>query len=285
MSGDTVSWSERAVFVGFDWAKDHHAVVLVHRQGQIVDDFRFEETAEGWKTLFEKPAPYPSPAVAIETSSGAMVERLLDAGYGVYPVNPQAAKRYRERKAPRGTKTDRIDAWSLADALRVDGHTWRRLLADDPLTVELRLLCREEMALIGQRTALIVQLQAALQEYYPMALQAFDDGTFRSAWAFVEAFPTPQAWVAAGKRKWEKFLHVHKLYHPENHQKRLGLFAEAETSGSSSAITNAKSMLAVALAAQLRVLQNHLDEFRTQIATLFAKHPDHDLFGSFRDTV
>ena len=127
MSGDTVSWSERTVFVGFDWAKDHHDVALVDRQGEVVDDFRFDETAEGWRTLFEKLAPYPSPAVAIETSSGAMVERLLDAGYAVYPVHPKAAKRYRERKAPSGTQTDRIDAWSLADALRVDGQTWRRL--------------------------------------------------------------------------------------------------------------------------------------------------------------
>ena len=39
-------------------------------------------------------------------------------------------------------------------------------------------------------------------------------------------------------------------------------------------------MLAVALANQLRVLQNHLDKFRDQIEKLFAKHPDHDLFGS-----
>ena len=45
-------------------------------------------------------------------------------------------------------------------------------------------------------------------------------------------------------------------------------------------MTNAKSMLAVALTGQLRVLQNHLDKFRAQIEKLFAQHPDHDLFGS-----
>ena len=26
---------------------------------------------------------------------------------------------------PSGSKTDHLDAWSLADALRLDGHTWR----------------------------------------------------------------------------------------------------------------------------------------------------------------
>jgi transposase len=218
--------------------------------------------------------------VAIETSSGATVERLLEAGYAVYPINPKAAKRYRERKAPSGTKSDHLDAWSLADALRLDGHTWRPLKPNDPATAELRLLCRDEIALIEQRTALICQLRAALKEYYPIVLKAFDDWTLRSPWAFIEAFPTPQALTKAGKRKWEKFLHTHNLYRPATYQKRLDLFAQAEAFCGSRATTNAKNMLAVALAGQLRVLQSHLDKFRNKIAELFAKHSDHDVFGS-----
>ncbi|MHC4407248.1 MAG: IS110 family RNA-guided transposase [Planctomycetota bacterium] len=280
MDKDTDSWRQRTTFVGFDWAGDHHDVVVVNQHGKIVEDFRFDDTAEGWQLLIKKLSKYPDVAVAIETSSGATVERLLEAGYAVYPVNPKAAKRYRERKAPSGTKTDHLDAWSLADALRLDGHTWRQVKADDPLTVELRLLCRDEIALIEQRTAFVCQLRAALHEYYPVALQAFDDWTLRSAWAFVEAFPTPAALAKAGKRKWEKFLHTHKLYSPATYQKRLDLFAQAETFCGSQATTNAKSMLAVALAGQLRVLQSHLDKFRKEIEKLFAKHPDHDVFGS-----
>jgi len=280
MDKDTRDWSKRKTFVGFDWAHDHHDVVVVDLHGKIVEDFRFDDTADGWQRLIKTLRRYPDPAVVIETCSGATVERLLEAGYAVYPVNPKAAKRYRERKAPSGTKTDRIDAWSLADALRLDGHTWRLLKPDDPVTVELRLLCRDEIALIEQRTALVCQLRAALHEYYPVALQAFDDWTQRSAWAFVETFPTPQALAKAGRRRWEKFLHTHKLYRRETYQKRLSLFAQAETFCSSQAMTNAKSMLAVAVAGQLRVLQDHLAKFRDQIEKLFAKHPDHDLFGS-----
>jgi hypothetical protein len=33
-------------FAGFDWAKDHHDVVIVDAQGHIVADFRIEHTAE-----------------------------------------------------------------------------------------------------------------------------------------------------------------------------------------------------------------------------------------------
>ena len=73
-------------------------------------------------------------------------------------MNPKAATRYRDRKAPAGAKDDELDAWSFADALRTDGHGWRELAAQDPLTAELRLLCRDEVKLISQRTALVNQL-------------------------------------------------------------------------------------------------------------------------------
>ena len=94
------------------------------------------------------------------------------------------------------------------------------------------------------------------------------------------AFPTPEALAKAGKRKWEKFLHTHRLYRPETYRKRLDLFARAETFCGNRATTNAKSLLAVAVAGQLRVLQNHLDKFRDQIEKRFAQRPDHDLIGS-----
>jgi hypothetical protein len=40
---------------------------------------------------------------------------------------------------------------------------------------QLHLLCRDEIALIEERTALVNQLIAALYEYYPTALAAFGD--------------------------------------------------------------------------------------------------------------
>ena len=119
MSTSPKTWSERTAFAGFDWASDHHDVVVVDRHGAVLDDFRIDDTAEGWQQLRQRLARYPQLAVVIETSTGAAVERLLQAGYAVFPVNPKAAQRYRERQAPSGTKTDRLDAWSLADALRL----------------------------------------------------------------------------------------------------------------------------------------------------------------------
>jgi hypothetical protein len=54
-------------------------------------------------------------------------QQLLESGVAVYPISPTSAKAYRQRKVPSGNKTDHVDAWSLADSLRVDGHGWKAL--------------------------------------------------------------------------------------------------------------------------------------------------------------
>jgi transposase len=273
-------WQEITHYAGFDWAKDHHVVLVVNGQGQIVADFEFKHSLEGWQSFADKTSAWPNLAVAIETSQGAAVDQLLQRQQTIYPINPVAAQSYRQRKAPSGTKTDHLDAWALADALRADGHNWRALQPLDPLTQQLRLLCRDEVSLIEQRTALVNQLQQALLEYYPAALEAFDDWTDDFTWHFIIEFPTPDALVKAGKRRWEKFLHTHKLWRPETAQKRLELFAKADQFKASDPIVRAKSQLAVSLAKLLRTLGQQLELYRKQITDLFEQHPDHDLFGS-----
>lgn len=110
MSDPSQAWRQRTAFAGFDGASDHHDVVVVDTQGAVREDFRIADTAEGWQRLRARLAGYPGLAIAVETNCGPAVERLLQAGYAVFPVNPKAAQRYRERKTPNGTKTDFIDA-------------------------------------------------------------------------------------------------------------------------------------------------------------------------------
>jgi len=275
------TFAQLKYFAGFDWAQESHHVVVVDGAGRIVLSLALADDARGWATLAEKLRDLPDLAVAVETSCGPAVERLLEMGLAIYPLNPKSAQRYRDRKSPAGVKNDELDAFSFADALRTDGHAWRRLRPQDPATAELRLLCRDEIGLIEQRSALVNQLRAALHEYYPAALEAFDDWTSRSAWDLIISFPTPALLVAAGKRRWQSFLHAHKLYRAQTAQKRLEIFARANAFASpSAAVTSAKSLLAVTRARQLLTLEHQLDEYRTRIGKLFNDHPDRDCFGS-----
>lgn len=271
-----------------DWARGHHDLCVVDAAGGVVFELRIDDTPQGWAQVRDRLAALKAAdgsaamvGFAIETSSGPAVERLLEAHLPVFPLNPKSAERYRERKVSSGVKNDRLDAFCFADALRTDGRLWRPLRPQDALTHELRLLCRDEITLIAQRTALVNQLQAALNEYYSTALAAFDDWTAAGSWEFIITFPTPHQLASAGKRKWEKFLHAHKLYRPETSARRIGLFADADRAASPNpAVTAAKSLLAVCVAKQLRTLQTQLDEYRARINELFGKHPDRGLFGS-----
>jgi transposase len=136
------------------------------------------------------------------------------------------------------------------------------------------------MGLIQQRTLLVNQLQQALYEYYPVVLEAFEDWTLESTWDLIIEFPTPQALQQAGRRRWEKFLHAHRLWRQKSAEERLAVFARATEFCGAPATLAAKSLLAVSLAKLLRTLQAQLDQYRQQIQQLFEQHPQHDLFDS-----
>ena len=70
------SWSKITHYAGFDWATDHHDVVIVNRTGKIVADFQIEHTAQGWQRWREQVAalglgwlPVWRPARALSSSS------------------------------------------------------------------------------------------------------------------------------------------------------------------------------------------------------------------------
>lgn len=267
-------------FGGLDWATDHHDVVIVNNEGKVAAQLRFDHTQEGWAKFLELAQKYAGLKIAIETSRGLAIKQMLDHQIPVYPINPQSSKAFRQRKVSSGNKTDYLDAYSLAEALRVDGHHWKEFQPQDPLTEELRLLCRDEVALIEQRTLLVNQLIAALKEYYPTALESFDNWTKPAAWKFLQRFPTPKHLADAGECKWQNFLHCHKLWRPDTKEARLNSFAKAVNFQGSEATIKAKSRLALSIVSLLLTLEDRLKEYRKEIEKLFEKHPDHDVFGS-----
>lgn len=279
-------FAELECFMGFDWGQQTHAVVVVDRQGRIVLEMEFAHSAEGWMQLRDKLRPLgPRIGVAIETCRGPAVDRLMMMALTLFPMNPKAAERYRDRKAPSGVKDDLLDAWAFADALRTDGKDWRPLRPDDPQTQLIRLLCRDQIALIEQRTALVNQLRAALHEYYPAALEAFENWTVQGAWAFVIQFPTSELLLKAGKRKWQNFLHAHRMCQADKTQERLETFVRAgQFACPNPAVVTAKSLLAVSLVKQLQTLESQIQEYQKRIDKLFGQHPDHDLFASLPGT-
>jgi transposase len=128
------------LFVGDDWAEDHHDVELVDETGRRLARARLPEGVEGIGRLHELTAAHtPQDAepdrvvVGIETDRGPWVGALLAAGYQVDAINPMQVARYRERHATSGANSDAGDAHTLAELVRLDRAAHRPIAGDSDL--------------------------------------------------------------------------------------------------------------------------------------------------------
>ena len=94
----------------------------------------------------------------------------------VYPVNPMQASRYRETVANSGKRTTAGTRACLADMVRTDCHQMRpAAAADSPEAAAVKVVARTHKTLIWERTRAVQRLRHQLREYFPAALEAFED--------------------------------------------------------------------------------------------------------------
>jgi transposase len=183
------------VYVGHDWAETHHDVFVEDDTGRKLGAVRLPEGAEGLRQfhelvagLVEEPGQV---VVATETDRGLFVSALVAAGYQIIAVNPLSTSRYRERLSTSGAKSDAGDARVLAELARVDGHNHRRVAGDSDLAEAVKVLARTHQSLVWARQRHTNQIRSVLREFYPAALEAFDNLASGDALAVLAIAPTP----------------------------------------------------------------------------------------------
>ncbi len=189
------------LFVGVDWAEEHHDVCVLDAAGRVRGKGRVSNDLAGIAKLHDVIAGAvpddvddneSTVTVGIETDRGLLVRALVAAGYRVLAVNPLAVDRYRDRHRVSGAKSDPGDARVLADMVRTDAHQHRPVAADSDLAEAIKLVARSHQSAIWSRRRLANQVRSALREYYPAALAAFDDLTHSDAMAVLAIAPTPE---------------------------------------------------------------------------------------------
>jgi transposase len=188
------------VYCGIDWAEDHHDIAIVDRDGKLLARRRISDDAAGLAALLDLLAEHgDTPGdlipVAIETPRGLLTACLRATGRQVYPVNPMAVARYRDRHSVSGGKSDHGDSFVLAGVLRTDISFHRPLPAGSELAQAIAVLARAQQDAVWDRTTAHNKLRSHLREYYPAFLAAF--GTARGgilrpdARTILAAAPTP----------------------------------------------------------------------------------------------
>jgi transposase len=264
-------------FVGLDWAAREHAVCAVDERGAVVTRFTATHGVAGLDELvarLTKLAPPSELRIAIERPSGLLVDTLVERGFAVVPIHPNAVKASRARYSAAQAKTDLGDAYLLADVLRTDGHRFRTLVPLSDETKALRGLSRLREDLVGQRVALANQLRNLLEQFWPGAAAIFADVDSPIALDFLDRYPTPQAAAALGEKRLAAFLARHAYSGRRSARELLDRLRAAPRGVAGELEAEAKGECVRALVAVLRPLVAQLAVLTAAVEHAVEAHAD-----------
>lgn len=267
---------------GIDWASEAHEV-CISDEGQVTGRFSPAHDEEGIVELVARLGRAGVARVAIERPDGILVERLLAAGIEVLAIHPNQVKAARPRFAVAHGKSDRFDAYVLAELARTDSHRFRALVPDGDETKALKTLTRAREDLVGVRVELANQLRSQLEAFWPGAL-IFADVDSPISLAFLRRCPSPADARGLGPRRLAGFLARHGYSGRRSPEELLGRMRSAPAGRAGELETEARRAVVLGLVASLEPVVAEISELTSQIRGALATHPDRVVFAPlFRD--
>ncbi|HUN35355.1 MAG TPA: IS110 family transposase [Trebonia sp.] len=275
------------MFVGDDWAEDHHDIEVMDQAGKVLARRRLPEGVAGMAQLhgligacLGEDDEDAEVIVGIETDRGPWVAALIAAGYLVFPVNPLLASRYRERHGVSGAKSDAGDAHMLADMVRTDSHQLRPAAGDSPEAEGVKVLARTHKTLIWERTRAVQRLRHQLREYFPAALEAFEDLDAPDTLELLGKAPEPAR--AARLTRAQVSAALKRARRRSIPDKATAILAalRGEHLGQPEALTAAYAATVRALLAVIATLNEQVKILQGQVEEHFGQHPDAEVILS-----
>jgi transposase len=275
------------LFVGDDWAEDHHDVEVMDAAGTVLAKRRLAEGVAGIAQLHELIGRYlPDEAqdaevvVGIETDRGPWAAALAAAGYTVFAVNPLQASRFRERHGVSGAKSDGGDAHMLADMVRTDSHQLRAAGGDSPQAGGIKVLARTHKTLIWERTRAVQRLRHQLREYFPAALEAFEDLAAPDVLELLGKAPDPDRARKLTRAQVSAALKRARRRNIKDKTDVILAALRSEQLGQPAALTAAYAATARALIAVITTLNEQIKGLQGQVEEHFGQHPDAEIYQS-----
>jgi len=277
------------LFVGDDWAEDHHDVEIQDETGVKLATARLPEGVEGIARLHALIARYGGervePArvvVGIETDRGPWVQALVGSGYRVFGINPRQAARFKERYTTSGAKSDKGDAHALADMVRIDRAQLRAIAGDSEQAQAVKVVARAHQTLIWERTRTMMRLRIALREYFPAALVAYADLTLSGAdtLELLRLAPDPQTAAELTRAQITAAL---KRARRRGIDDKVTAIADALRTGhlgQPERVTDAYAATVRAHAGVITALNEQISQLEKQVKTHFRGHPDAEIYRS-----
>ncbi|WP_063131110.1 IS110 family transposase [Nocardia fusca] len=260
------------MFAGWDWGNATHDVTVIDDAGRKIERFPVPHTEEGITRALARLACHGGVPVAIETTRGLVVDRLLAAGHPVVAVHPNAFHAARPRWGAARAKNDPGDGFKLADYARTDSHRLPILTPTLPQTLELQALTRQRGDHLAMRIAAVNQLAALLDTHWPGGKAIFASLHSPIALSFLDRYPTPQAAAGLTAARVETFCRRHHYSGRRSGAELLTRLHAAPTAAS----RLGEPVIAQLVGAQVglvRSIQAGIDALDTLIAGAVEQHP------------
>jgi transposase len=282
------------LFVGDDWAEDHHDVEIVDDTGRVLARRRLSEGLDGITRLHalvgehlpEGWADWDPAEVAgmvkvgIETDRGPWVTALVATGYEVFAINPMQVARYRERHSTSGAKSDSADAHVLAEIVRLDRAHHRPVAGDSEQGEAIKLTARTHQSLIWDRTRHVLRLRSALREFFPAALQAFADLDVPDTLELLRRAPDPEQAARLPKSTISAALRRARRRNIDAKATGLQAVLRADQLRQPAVIQAAYAAIVTSEVAVIEVLNTQIDQLGRVVSAHFGRHRDAEIYAS-----
>ena len=185
------------VCVGIDVAKDKHDCFILSSDGTVLANvFTIANTREGFETLLQRIQSCTHPSDKIKVGLEAtghysynILGFLLDKGLATYVINPLHTNLYRKSLSLRQTKTDRIDARTIASMLMSDVDL--KSYTDTAYhNEELKSLTRYRFEKVSERAKLRQSVSRLVNILFPELESLVPTLHMASVYAVLSEFPS-----------------------------------------------------------------------------------------------
>ncbi|NLN29610.1 MAG: IS110 family transposase [Firmicutes bacterium] len=252
-------------FAGVDIAKKQHEVCVLNADGEQVLSMPVTNSVAGTERLLQaihnRISPDPGLVTFCMEATGhywlALYSFLTQRGYTVHVVNPIQSDAARDLYI-RKSKTDRKDAYILADLMRMN-KTQPTSMASEPV-LRLQTLSRTRFAFVDQVSSLKQRVLGILDRIFPEYPQCFSDVFIKTSRELLKTFSTPEELAEVDLSELAEFLAEHS-------RGRLG--AERARQVQSYAQSTFGISIAVdAFALELKLLLDQIEFIENQISAI-----------------
>lgn len=188
------------IYVGIDVAKDKHECFITNSDGEVLfKSFTIDNNREGFETLFEKIKSVSDDITKVKIGLEAtghysynLLGFLLDKGCPTFVINPLHTNLYRKSLSLRKTKTDKVDAHTIASMIKSDVN----LKSYSDLSYhneELKSLTRYRFDKVRERAQLKQSISRLVTILFPELEKLVPTLHMASVYALLSEFPSASA--------------------------------------------------------------------------------------------